>query len=463
MSKNRTLFDRQKEHFLTDRTKSPAWRIDQLDRLERLLLENEKDFREALARDFKSAWFEQGMEYYASLGSVTDAKEQLAEWMTPENVPLSKRLHETGHKGVIFREPYGVCLIIAPFNGPIALAFDPLVAALAAGNTAILKPSQASSNISTLIETLVARYFEPEAVAVVNGGRETLAEMMSFPFDFMFFTGSTHVGKVVMHAAAEQLAPVLLELGGQCPVVVDTTANVADAAEKIVWGAMAFAGQWCVSPGYVYVHATVAAAFIEACKAAITKFYGPDPKTSPDYSRVISSKEIDRLAGMLSGATVVAGGSHDRDERYFEPTIVYPADWGTPIMETEIFGPILPILPYTELNEVIGVLKRQPRPLAAYIFSADQESVERFLHGFSFGGGAVNQAVVHCFMNGMPFGGVGPSGMGRYHGKFGFDALSHAKSIVYSPVDVKIEAVLPPYSEEKAIALGAWFAAPQAQ
>jgi aldehyde dehydrogenase (NAD+) len=365
ISKNRSLFYRQKEHFLTDTTKSLAWRIDQLDRLERLLLDNEKDFREALAKDFKTAWFEQGMEYYASLGFVTDAKEQLAEWMTPKTAPLSKRLHQTGHKGVIFREPYGVCLIIAPFNAPIALAFDPLVAALAAGNTAIVKPSQASSNISALIETLVARYFEPEAVAVVSGGRETLAELLSFPFDFMFFTGSTHVGKVVMHAAAEQLAPVLLELGGQGPVVVDATANVTDAAEKIVWGAMAFAGQWCVPPGYVYVHATVAAAFVEACREAIVKFYGPDPKASPDYSRVISAQEVDRLAGMLVGATVVAGGSHDRDERYFEPTIVYPADWGTPIMDTEIFGPILPILPYTELNAVIGVLKRQPRPLAA--------------------------------------------------------------------------------------------------
>lgn len=462
MNENRAIFDRQKDCFLADTTKSLAWRMDQLDRLERLLLENEGAFRDALANDFKTAWFEQGMEYYASLGSVADAKENLADWMTPEDAPLSRRMRETGHKGVIFREPYGVCLIIAPFNAPIALTFDPLVAALAAGNTVIVKPSTATSNTSALIEALVARYFEPEAVAVVTGGRETLTELMSFPFDFMFFTGSTHVGKIVMHAAAEQLAPVLLELGGQCPVVVDETANVKDAAEKIVWGAMAFSGQWCVSPGYVYVHASVAEVFVEACKAAIIKFYGTDPKNSPDYSRVISADEVDRLAGMLEGASVVAGGSYDREARYFEPTIVYPAQWGTPIMDREIFGPILPILTFTELAPVLDVLKRQPRPLAAYIFSADQSVVEKYLAGFSFGGGAVNQAVVHCFMSSMPFGGVGSSGLGRYHGKFGFDALSHAKSVVYSPIDVAIDAVLPPYTKEKAAALGEWFAAPDA-
>jgi aldehyde dehydrogenase (NAD+) len=458
MSDNRVLFDRQKEYFLTNVTKSRAWRMDQLDRVERLLNENESALRDALAKDFKTAWFEQSMEYYATLGSIADTKEQLAQWMAPEEAPLSKRLLETGHKGIIFREPYGVCLIIAPFNAPIALSLDPLITALSAGNTAILKLSEAASHVAALFQELIGRYFEPEAVAIASGGRSTVTELLSLPLDFIFFTGSTNVGKVVMRAAAEHLTPVLLELGGQNPVVVDATANLRDSAEKIVWGKMAFGGQWCVSPGYVYVHRTVAEDFVEACKAAIVKLYGSDPKNSPDFSRIISEQDVDRLAAMLAGSPVAAGGSYNREERHFEPTIVYPANWSAPIMETEIFGPILPIMTYTDLDAVLEVVKRKPHSLAAYIFSADQRSIDRFVHGFSFGGGAVNQTVVQCFINSMPFGGVGASGMGHYYGKYGFDSLSHAKSILVSPIEIHIDAVLPPYTKEKAVELGEWFA-----
>ncbi len=209
MTDNKRLFDRQKEFFLTNATKSFAWRMDQINRLERLLIENESALRDALGKDFKTAWFEQTMEYGATLGSIADTKERLAQWMIPEEVPLSKRLMDSGHKGIIFREPFGVCLIVAPFNAPIALTFDPLIAALSAGNTAIIKPSRVTPNTSALIEELVARYFDPEAVTVITGNRTVLAELLSFPFDFMFFTGSTDVGKVVMRAAAEHLTPCL--------------------------------------------------------------------------------------------------------------------------------------------------------------------------------------------------------------------------------------------------------------
>lgn len=322
---------------------------------------------------------------------------------------------------------------------------------------AIVKPSETTRNVTDLFRDLIGRYFEPEAVAMVSGNREIMTELLALPFDFIFFTGSTPVGKIVMRAAAENLTPIILELGGQNPVLVDASANLEDAARKIVWGTMAFAGQWCVSPGYVYVHESVADAFVEACKAAIVAFYGSDPKTSADFSRIATEKDVDRLVSMLAGSPVIVGGTHSREERYFAPTIVYPADWSAPIMSTEIFGPILPIMTYRDLEPVMETIKLQPRSLAAYVFSSDQTTIDAFIHGFSFGGGAVNQTMAHCFITGMPFGGVGASGLGRYFGKWGFDSLSHSKSILVTPAE-EISALLPPYTIEKAKALGEWFA-----
>jgi aldehyde dehydrogenase (NAD+) len=260
-----------------------------------------------------------------------------------------------------------------------------------------------------------------------------------------------------MRAAAENLTPVLLELGGQNPVVVDETANLTLAAEEIIWGANTFGGQWCVSPGYVYVHESVADAFVEACKTAVRKFYGPDPKASPDFSRIVTERDVDRLAGMLEGAAVVHGGAHDRASRYFEPTLVYPATWEQPIMAAEIFGPILPILPYSDLEATINIIKRHPRSLAGYVFSNAQATIDRFVEGLSFGGGCVNQSNLHCVLaDYLPFGGVGLSGLGRYYGKYGFDSPSYMKAVVISPPDVRIDPLLPPYAREDLAAVNDW-------
>jgi aldehyde dehydrogenase (NAD+) len=457
MTDIQSLFSRQQAHFRSNATRSLEWRFDQIARLERMVTENEAALVDAMAKDFKTAWFECSMEYYAVLGALAETRAELARWMQPEAARLSQRMTDAGYKGIVYREPYGVSLIVAPFNAPLALALDPLIAALGAGNTAIVKPSETTRNVTDLFRDLIGRYFEPEAVAVVSGNRSIMTELLALPFDFIFFTGSTQVGKIVMRAAAENLTPIVLELGGQNPVVVDATADIEDAARKIIWGTMAFAGQWCVSPGYVYVHESVANAFVEACKVAIVAFYGADPKMSADFSRIATEKDVDRLAGMLAGSTVVAGGTYSREERYFEPTIVYPADWSAPIMSTEIFGPILPIMTYSNLETVMETIKQQPRSLTAYVFSSDQTTIETFIHGFSFGGGAVNQTMAHCFITGMPFGGVGASGLGRYFGKWGFDSLSHAKSILVTPAE-EISALLPPYTIEKAKALGEWFA-----
>jgi aldehyde dehydrogenase (NAD+) len=457
MPDHRDLFDRQREFFLSDGTKSLDWRLDQLGRLERMLGENKQAFDEALGTDFKTAWFERALEIGGTLDVIAATKAQLAKWMEPEPAQLSPRLEQHGVSAVVRREPFGNCLLIAPFNAPIVLTLQPLVAILSAGNTVVLKPSETTALLAALFEQLIGRYFEPEAVAVVNGGKEEVEELLSFPFDFIFFTGSTRVGKVVMRAAAENLTPVLLELGGQNPVLVDETADLTLAAEAIIWGANTFGGQWCVSPGYVYVHETVADAFVEACKAALWKFYGADPKASPDFSRIATERDVDRLAAMLQETKVVVGGGYDRSSRYFEPTIAYPADWTQPIMASEIFGPILPILPYADLNAMIETIKRRPRSLAAYVFSRVPATVDRFVQGLSFGGGAVNQTGLQCVLTEyLPFGGVGASGLGRYYGKYGFDSLSYMKSVVISPPDVRIDPLLPPYTPENLAALGGW-------
>jgi aldehyde dehydrogenase (NAD+) len=303
----------------------------------------------------------------------------------------------------------------------------------------------------------VPKYFEPNAVAAVAGDREEVTELLKLPFDFIFFTGSTNVGKVVARAAAENLTPVLLELGGQNPALVDETANIPDAAKKIVWGKMAWGGQWCTSPGYAYVHESFAEAFVAEAKAALIALYGENPKANSDYSRIISAREVSRLAALIEPAKVVMGGQSDPGARYLDPTIVYPVSWDDRIMEDEVFGPILPILTYRTLDEAFGRIAATPHPLAAFIFSREQKTIDRFVGELSFGGGAVNQVNVHLFVETMPFGGVGPAGMGHYYGKHGFDMLTHAKSMLISPPDVAIDHLFPTYSSEKNAELKLWF------
>jgi aldehyde dehydrogenase (NAD+) len=310
---------------------------------------------------------------------------------------------------------------------------------------------------SSLLMDLVPKYFDPEAVTAVAGHREETTELLKLPFDFIFLTGSTNTGKVVARAAAENLTPILLELGGQNPALVDETANIKDAAKKIVWGAMAWGGQWCTSPGYAYVHESITEEFVAEAKAALIELFGQDPKSNSDYSRVISEREVTRLAGLIDPAKVVIGGRSDPEARYLDPTIVYPVSWDDPIMEDEVFGPILPILAYRSLDEAFGRIAATPHPLAAFIFSREQKTIDRFIGELSFGGGAVNQVNIHLFVETMPFGGVGPAGMGHYYGKYGFDMLTHAKSMLISPPDVAIDHLFPPYTAEKNAALAQWF------
>lgn len=451
------LFNKQKAYFDSDATKTYEWRIDQLDRLIRMLKDNFQRFADASCSDFKTATQENVFEVSASIATAEFVKSQLKEWMKPVEAPLPKFLTASGHKGVVYREPYGVTLIICPFNGPLLLSLRPAVAALSAGNPCILKLSEALPATDELLLELIPKYFEPEALSAVVGGKDVVTKLLALPFDFIFLTGSVGVGKVVMRAAAENLTPVLLELGGQNPAIVDETANIPDAAKKIVWGAMTWGGQWCTSPGYAVVHESIAEQFVAECKKAVVALYGADPNSNSDYSRVISPAAVERLASLIDPQKVVYGGKSDAKARYLDPTILYPIFWSDKIMEDEIFGPLLPILTYSDLGKLLAKIKSLPKPLAGYVFSRNQQAIDRVMQSLSFGGGAVNQTNVFLFIESMPYGGVGTSGIGNYYGKHGYDSLTHAKSVLISPPNVAIEHLFPPYTKEKVQAVNQWF------
>jgi len=457
MQNFKAVLDKQKAYFNSDATKSYEWRIEQLNRMERMLKENAPALEAAVCKDFKTASQERVFEVLAPLATIEFTKWQLRDWMKPVSAPVPKALSASGHTATVIREPYGPTLIIGPFNGPLILLLHPAVNALSAGNPCVLKLAESIPATTELLLQLIPKYFEPECVTAVYGSREEVTELLKLPFDFIFFTGSVKVGKVIMRAAAENLTPVLLELGGQNPAFVDPTANIPDAAKKIVWGKTAWGGQWCTSPGYAYVHESVVDQFIAECKRAVVELYGTDPKTNPDYSKIINPKAVERLASLIDPAKVIAGGKADPDARYIDPTILYPVTWDDPIMEDEIFGPLLPILTYKDLDAAIGEVKRHPKPLSAFLFSRDQGTIDHFLSSLSFGGGAINQVNVHLFVETMPFGGVGNSGIGSYYGKFGFDSLTHAKSVLISPADVDIDHLFPPYTAAKVEALNQWF------
>lgn len=456
MSNIQDVFDKQKAYFDSDITKSYEWRINQLDRMEAMLKDNYDAFCQALGTDFKTGSAEQHSELNGSLGSIAYNRAHLKEWMEPVEVSIPKFLAAEGSKGMIHRDPYGVALIIGPFNGPIILMVEPAVTALAAGNPIMLKVSSGIPAIAALWLELVPKYFEEEAVSVTDGDREAVTELLKIPYDFIFFTGSVAVGKVIMRAAAENLTPVLLELGGQNPAIVDQTANIAESARKIIWGAMAWGGQWCTSPGYAYVHESVVEEFNAEAKKALIEMFGDDPKSNPDFSKIISPKAVVRLASLIDPAKVIAGGEYDAAAKYLAPTLIYPASWSDKIMEDEIFGPILAIMPYSDLKEAVKQIKKAPKPLAAYIFSKDEATIQYLQHTLSFGGGAVNHVNIHLYLQTLPFGGVGSSGIGSYYGKFGFDSLSHPKSVLSLPADLSIEHLYPPYTPEKIRAADIW-------
>lgn len=447
MNRFQSILDAQKANFFSNATKTYAWRIEQLERMERLLIDRQSEFKEALHDDFGKPPAEQVFELSVPLGVIKFFKENLKELMEPEEVKLPLGLSKQGHKGMIYREPFGPTLVIGPFNAPIILLVDPAVTALAAGNPVVLKPANSTANVASLFRKYIPQYFEPESVSIVTGGRNEISALLELPFDFIFFTGSSRVGKIVMKAAADNLTPVILELGGQNPTIVDDTANLDAAAKRICWGHNAISGQWCVAPGYVYVHEDVATDFIDKLCAETINMYGRNPQRSPDFARMITEQDAERVASYIIPEKVVLGGRYDIKSRFVEPTYLYPSTWDDPAMQQEVFGPVLPILPYNNLIETIEIIKSKPRPLAGYIFSENQENIQRFINSIPFGGGCINHTNLHSWIDALPFGGVGYSGMGKYYGKAGFDALSNTKSLFIGTTQAEID-VFPPYAEK---------------
>ncbi|MGE0707463.1 MAG: aldehyde dehydrogenase family protein [Planctomycetota bacterium] len=436
--------DELRQTFRAGRTRPLAWRREQLRAIERMVTDHEERLFEALRADLgKPAAEAYGGEVGFIREEVHFTLKHLRRWTRPERVktPLVNAIG----KSEVVREPLGVVLIIGPWNYPVQLVLAPLIGAIAAGNCAVLKPSELAPHSSALLGELVPQYLDPAAVRVVEGGVPETTALLEQRFDLIFFTGSTRVGKVVMAAAAKHLTPVVLELGGKSPCIVSADVNVPTAARRIVWGKFFNTGQTCVAPDYVLVHRSVERPLIEAMGTALREFYGADPRQSPDYGRIINDAHHARLVGLLANAKVALGGEHDAAERYLAPTILEGVSPEHPVMQEEIFGPILPVLPVDSMDEAIAFVNEREKPLALYVFSNDGDDAERVLGGTSSGGACVNDTLSHLAVPDLPFGGVGESGMGAYHGRHSFEAFSHRRGVLkrWTFPDVKLR--YPPY------------------
>ncbi|CAC9419693.1 aldehyde dehydrogenase [Staphylococcus aureus] len=435
-----------KAFFNTQQTKDISFRKEQLKKLNKAIKSYESDILEALYTDLgKNKVEAYATEIGITLKSIKNARKELKNWTKTKNVDTPLYLFPT--KSYIKKEPYGTVLIIAPFNYPFQLVFEPLIGAIAAGNTAIIKPSELTPNVARVIKRLINETFDANYIEVIEGGIEETQTLIHLPFDYVFFTGSENVGKIVYQAASENLVPVTLEMGGKSPVIVDETANIKVASERICFGKFTNAGQTCVAPDYILVHESVKDDLITALSKTLREFYGQNIQQSPDYGRIVNLKHYHRLTSLLNSAqmNIVFGGHSDEDERYIEPTLLDHVTSDSAIMQEEIFGPILPILTYQSLDEAIAFIHQRPKPLSLYLFSEDENATQRVINELSFGGGAINDTLMHLANPKLPFGGVGASGMGRYHGKYSFDTFTHEKSYIFKSTRLESGVHLPPY------------------
>ncbi|MDN7244371.1 aldehyde dehydrogenase [Planococcus shenhongbingii] len=443
-----TLIEQQHDFFYTGATKSASFRKAQLQRLKQAIVEYEKEITQALKKDLGKSEFEA---YTTEIGFVLDSigfmTKQLDEWMEP--VQVKTPLHFQPAKSFVLREPYGSVLIIGPFNYPFQLIMEPLIGAIIGGNCAVVKPSETTPNVTRVIRQLIEKTFPSYYIQVVEGEREEVTALIHAPFDYIFFTGSVNVGKVIMKAASERLTPITLELGGKSPAIVDQTANLDLAAKRIAWGKLMNTGQTCVAPDYVCVHESVKEEFMKKLVKAIRSFYGKNAQESPDYGRIVSPQHFDRLASIIEkeSAHIVTGGKMDRNERYIEPVVLENIQWNSPSMEEEIFGPILPVITYTDLPALLRHIRKMPKPLSAYMFSENERAINFFLEELPFGGGCINDTVSHVGSPYLPFGGIGTSGINSYHGKASFETFTHAKSILKKSTKLSTNLLFPPYGK----------------
>lgn len=423
------LILKQKKFYALDMTKRVEYRLAVLKLLKESIKKHEDLINQALLDELGKGAFDS---YSTEIGLVYDeishAIKKLKKWSKPKRVKTPMTNMPGSSK--VYRVPYGQTLIIAPWNYPFSLAMVPLVSAIAAGNTVILKPSEYTPKVSNAIKTLIEDVFNEEYIKVVLAGVDGTTQLLKNKFDMIFFTGSTAVGKIVHKAAAEHLTPTVLELGGKSPAIVDQTAKIKNAALKIAWGKFLNAGQTCVAPDYVLVHSDVKDSFISEMKNAIQDFYNGSPRESDRFIKIINDKHHNRLASYLNDGNILYGGDHDIEDLYMSPTLIEPESFDTPVMQDEIFGPILPIISYSDDEELYEMIDKNPDPLAAYLFSEDKAVQRDFSENLNFGGGCINTTVLHVASSHMPFGGVGTSGMGNYHGENGFNTFTREKSIL---------------------------------
>ena len=433
----------QREYYLSGATRSYEFRMDALASLKAAIQRNEQLIMDALKADLNKSGSEA---YIFEIGLVLEEisyhEKHLREWMRERTVPGAMGMR-TG-KSFVSPEPYGVTLIMSPWNYPVNLCFEPLVGAISCGNTAVIKPSAYAPRCAAAFAKLIGEAFAPEYITVVEGGREENAALLNERFDYIFFTGSVAVGRTVMAAAAKNLTPVTLELGGKSPVIVDETANIPLAAKRVAFGKTVNAGQTCVAPDYLFIHESVKDEFIENYKKWLKKFF---PKNHDQMVTIISDKHYKRVKRLLEDGNKLIGGGFDDTRRFIEPTVIDGLSFDSPIMQEEIFGPLLPVFAYKDLDECIAFIRSREKPLALYMFSECQDNIRRVLDNCAFGGGCINDTLMHLGNANLPFGGVGNSGMGSYHGEKSFETFSHFRSVFHQSGMLDEPVRYMPYSD----------------
>lgn len=442
------VFQKQRTFYNTLRTHDVNFRLEQLATLYHALEEYQDTIGDAMYADLKRS---RPLSYYTEIGlslkTISLSLRNLKKWAKPKKVKASWDIYPFSKCWVQY-QPFGQVLNISPWNYPITLTMGPLTAILSAGNTAILKPSENAPHVSGVIAEMIRSHFDEEYIAVFEGDKEVATELLALPFDHIMYTGGTAVGKVVMEAASKHLTPVTLELGGKSPAIVDQQIDLEKSAKRIVAGKYLNCGQTCIAPDHIYVHEKVVDKFVAELQKWIEEFYGKNAIESSDYGKMINRKHFDRVKGYLDNGQIVYGGECRVDELYISPTIMVNAGLDSPIMKEEIFGPILPIITYSDLDQLLALLRTKPKPLALYVYSTDQAVQKKVLSETTSGGAAINDSVTQFVAMNLPFGGIGNSGMGRYHGKFGFETFSHQRAVMKQTNLIDLRIKYPPVTEK---------------
>ncbi len=443
-----TVVEELRKYYRSGKTKSLRWRLSQLHAMKKLIEENEEQIARAITADLGKPRFESFTTEVSILLTELDLTiKQLSKWMKPERVKSNLVVQPASSK--IYREPLGVTLVLGAWNYPLQLALGPAIGAIAAGNCVVIKPSEVSANTSAILAGLFPHYMDQNGVKVVEGGIPETTDLLAQKWDYIFYTGNGTVGRIIMSAAAKHLTPVTLELGGKSPAIIDKSVDLRVAARRIAWGKFTNAGQTCVAPDYLLVHESLHDALVAQLKEAILEFFGESPIESEDYGRIINERHHDRLVALLGSGTIAHGGAHDKSQRFIAPTLLTGVSADSAIMSEEIFGPLLPILPVPNLDAAIDFVNDRDKPLALYIFTKSKAASGRVIANTSFGGGCINHVLMHLANPHLPFGGVGKSGMGGYHGRHSFELFSHKKSILDKPTLIDPAIVYPPYSDFK--------------